>query len=484
MTEAIGRVLEWCDVLMKAKSVMASSPESDARTAESQIAFPTMSPLPPSPTRGLAPETGATALLAAWPVDRPMVMLHGTGGPDAPPHAFASTPVSRGEARGPGAWNVIRQAIESTIDIRAGIPDDGLPNGRGHVVMLGYDLFRSLEPSSVAPRGARDDRSWPDALLLRCEGGLLAQGDSVVLRGDAGTVPELAPRSLPRPHCGPIQPDRPAEAFREAVGEVVSRIHAGECFQANIAQRFGVRFRGSVRTLAAAAFETARPRHGAFIECGPGRAVVSMSPELFLRTTRSDDGIEVVTRPIKGTRPSDSPPEELERSGKDAAELAMIVDLMRNDLGRVCRYGSVRVVEGRRIERHPTVHHGVAEIRGMLRPEVSPVDLLMASFPPGSVTGAPKVQAMRTIDMLEPVRRGPYCGAIGWIGDDGRMMLNVAIRTIGCTGVPLGAVDEIDGRLDYFAGCGIVAESDPEDERIESLDKTEVLRRTLDSLTP
>lgn len=441
-----------------------------------------MPPTPSSTARRLALETDATALVAAWPVDRPMVMLHGTGGPDAPPHTFAATPVSTVEARGPGAWSVIRQAIEATAPPRDRIADDGLPDGRGHVVMLGYDLFRPLEPNGIAPRGARDDRGWPDALLLRCEGGLLARNESVVLRGDPRAVPDLSPRALPRPTCGPIQPDRPADAFREAVAEVVDRIHAGECFQANIAQRFGVRFRGSVRTLAAAAFQTARPRHGAFIECGPGRAVVSMSPELFLRTTPSDAGTEVVTRPIKGTRPSDSPPEVLERSGKDAAELAMIVDLMRNDLGRVCRYGSVRVVEGRRIERHPTVHHGVAEIRGMLRPEVSPVDLLMAAFPPGSVTGAPKVQAMRTIDMLEPVRRGPYCGAIGWIGDDGRMMLNVAIRTIACSGVPLGAVDEIDGRLDYFAGCGIVAESEPEDERVESLDKTEVLRRTLAAL--
>lgn len=435
--------------------------------------------LPPE----LAPATDASALLAAWPVDRPMVMLHGTGGPDAPPHTFAAGPVARLEARGPAAWNTLRQALAtSPRRSRSSDADDGLPDGRGHVVMLGYDLFRTLEPTAVAPRGARDDRNWPDALLFRCEGGLLAQGESVTLRGDPAAVPRLAPRNLPRPLAGPIHPDRPAEAYREAVAEVVGRIHAGECFQANVAQRFGVRFRGSVRTLAAAAFATARPRHGAFLECGPGRAVVSMSPELFLRTTPGPDGIGVVTRPIKGTRPSDVAIEELEHSDKDAAELAMIVDLMRNDLGRVCRFGSVRVVEGRRIERHPTVHHGVAEIRGVLRPEVSPVDLLMAAFPPGSVTGAPKVQAMRTIDRLEPVRRGPYCGAIGWIGDDGRMVLNVAIRTITCSGVPLGAVDEIDGRLDYHAGCGIVAESDPESERLESLDKTEVLRRTLAAL--
>jgi len=414
-------------------------------------------------------------------------MLHGAGGGGEPAFTFAATPVTRVEARGPGAWEVIRRTIDGSMRRAADarVPEDAMPDGRGHVVVLGYDLFRSLEPTAVAPRGARDDRGWPDALLLRCEGGLLAHGEAIVLRGDPRAVPDLALRSagpLPRPTLGPIQPDRPAEAYRETVAEVVERIHAGECFQANLAQRFGVRFRGSVRSLAAAAFEIARPRHGALVECAPGRAVVSMSPELFLRTTPGPDGLVVATRPIKGTRPADAPSQELLESEKDTAELAMIVDLMRNDLGRVCRIGSIRVTDGRRIESHPTVHHGVAEIRGVLRPEASMTDLLAATFPPGSVTGAPKVQAMRTIDELEPVRRGPYCGAIGWIGDDGRMTLNVAIRTITCAGVPLGAADELDGRLDYHAGCGIVAESDPEAERLESLDKTEVLRRTIERL--
>jgi para-aminobenzoate synthetase component 1 len=207
-----------------------------------------------------------------------------------------------------------------------------------------------------------------------------------------------------------------------------------------------------------------------------------MSPELLLRTTPGPDGVRISTRPIKGTRPADTPPRELLESEKDTAELAMIVDLMRNDLGRVCRIGSIQVTDGRSIESHPTVHHGVAEIRGVLRSDASMTDLLAATFPPGSVTGAPKVRAMRTIDELEPVRRGPYCGAIGWIGDDGRMTLNVAIRTITCAGVPLGSADELDGRLDYHAGCGIVADSDPESERLESLDKTEVLRRTIERL--
>ncbi len=415
-------------------------------------------------------------------------MLHSAGGGGEPAFTFAATPVARTEARGPGAWDVIRRTIDAAArrSPASDHGDDPTPDGRGYIVALGYDLFRSLEPTAVAPRGARDDRGWPDALLLRCEGGLLARGDAMILRGDPRAVPALIPRAaaapLPHPTIGPIQPDRPAEAYRETVAEVIERIHAGECFQANLAQRFGVRFRGSVRALAASAFDVARPRHGALIECAPGRAIVSMSPELFLRTTPEPGGIRISTRPIKGTRPADTPVRELLESEKDAAELAMIVDLMRNDLGRVCRIGSIEVVDGRRIDSHPTVHHGVAEIRGVLRPDASTTDVLAATFPPGSITGAPKVQAMRIIDELEPTRRGPYCGAIGWIGDDGRMTLNVAIRTITCAGVPLGSADTLDGRLDYHAGCGIVADSDPESERLESLDKTEVLRRTIERL--
>lgn len=432
---------------------------------------------------GIGPLAGVRDLLAAWPRQRSLAMLHSAGGPDGPPHTFAMCPVDRHESRGPEAWRAIRSAFGGPVPKRPPA-EDPLPDGRGHLVMLGYDLFRSIEPTAVVSQGARDDRSWPDAVLLRCEGGLLLAGGATTLRGDPSAVPNLEPRSLPRPRIGPVQADRSPEHYRDMVAEVVERIHAGEIFQANLAQRFGGRFRGSVRSLAAAAFEAARPRHGMLLECGPGRAVVSISPELFLRTTPTTDGMGVRTRPIKGTRPSTTSIEELVDSGKDAAELAMIVDLMRNDLGRVCRLGSVRVVEGRRVETLPTVHHGIAEIRGVLRPDATIADLLEATFPPGSITGAPKVRAMRTIDDLEPVRRGPYCGAMGWIGDDGRLVLNVAIRSILVSGTPTSVSDEIDGRIDYLAGCGIVAESEPESERLESLDKVEVLNRTLAALAP
>ena len=440
----------------------------------------------PSVSRTFSDPLDAGKLLSSWPAQIPLAMLawH-SAHRESSTRTFAAAPVWSRELRGPGSLRELRSILRehgvANPTSRTSSPDHG-PSGHGFVVMLAYDLFRHLEPTSVRRRGAADDRGWPDAILLRCEGGIHIHRDAVVVRGDPAAVPELKPRELPRPKVGAIAPDRSADVYRRAVADVVDRIRGGECFQVNLAQRFGARFRGSVRSVGAAAMAQARPRHGAVLECGPGRALVSMSPELFLETSRSDEGTVVRTRPIKGTRPSCTDPSELLQSEKDAAELAMIVDLMRNDLGRVCRIGSVDVVEGRRLETHETVHHGVAEISGLLRPELDLVDLLEASLPPGSITGAPKVQAMRVIDELEPVRRGPYCGAIGWIDDEGWSTLNVAIRTIACTGTPLACGDELDGRLDYLAGCGIVADSEPESEYLESLDKTEGFRRTIEQL--
>jgi anthranilate/para-aminobenzoate synthase component I len=161
--------------------------------------------------------------------------------------------------------------------------------------------------------------------------------------------------------------------------------------------------------------------------------------------------------------------DELMRSVKDEAELNMIVDLERNDLGRVCEIGSVRVTEPRTIEAHPTVYHGVASIEAELRPDVSFVDVLRAMFPGGSVTGAPKIRAMEIIDELEPQRRGPYCGAIGYLSVDGNIEFNVAIRTI-----------VAKGDTAYFSvGGGVVADSKPAEEYEETLVKARAMMGAL-----
>jgi para-aminobenzoate synthetase component 1 len=220
-------------------------------------------------------------------------------------------------------------------------------------------------------------------------------------------------------------------------------------------------------------------------EDGDGRegstcAVLSASPELFLDVR----GDAVETRPIKGTRPRSADPvvdrayrSELASSAKDRAELAMIVDLLRNDLGRVCAYGSVRVVTAARsdeaypyvLETLPTVHHLVATLTGQLRPGKDVLDLLRACFPGGSITGAPKVRAMEIIDELEPTGRSVYTGSIGYFGVDGQAAFNIAIRTLIVA----------DGRVHLHTGGGIVADSVPKAEYEETQAKALGLQRAL-----
>jgi para-aminobenzoate synthetase component 1 len=196
----------------------------------------------------------------------------------------------------------------------------------------------------------------------------------------------------------------------------------------------------------------------------PEVAVLSSSPEQFLRL---DDGL-VQTRPMKGTRPRGITPaddarlhDELSASEKDRAENIMIVDLLRNDLGKVCVPGTVQVPELFTIEKYPKVHQMVSSVTGRLRPEHDAIDLLSACFPGGSVTGAPKIRAMEIIDEIEPVQRSVYCGAIGYVGFDGSMQMSIPIRTL-----------LMKGRKVYFqVGGGIVADSEPEAEYQETLDK-------------
>jgi aminodeoxychorismate synthase component I len=250
--------------------------------------------------------------------------------------------------------------------------------------------------------------------------------------------------------------------YLAAVRRVIDYIAAGDVFQVNLSQRFSLPMRDSPREIFRRLHSATPAAFGALLDFGDF-ALISNSPELFLRITPDR---HVITRPIKGTRPRGHGMEaELRDSNKDQAELAMIVDLERNDLGRVCEIGSVKVVEPRVIEAHPTVYHGVATIEGKLRPDVSFVDLLRATFPSGSVTGAPKIRAMQIIDELEPVRRGPYCGAIGYLAADGTMEFNVAIRTMIAR----------DGLIHIPVGGGIVADSDPAAEYEETLVKARAM---------
>ena len=262
--------------------------------------------------------------------------------------------------------------------------------------------------------------------------------------------------------------------YLAAVARVVEYVHAGDIFQTNLSQRFEVQLHEPVWTL----YKRLRRRNAApfaaFMDL-PGGAVLSASPERFLHV---DARGHVETRPIKGTRPRGIGPEHdaalgqaLTESAKDRAENLMIVDLMRNDLSRVCAPGSVRVPELFALERYATVHHLVSTVVGDLEPGRDALDLLRAAFPGGSITGAPKVRAMEIIAELEPSRRSIYCGSLGYWSVTGELDTSIAIRT---------AVAR-RGRLYFNAGGGIVADSNPEQEYRETLDKA---RGIIDALTP
>jgi para-aminobenzoate synthetase component 1 len=259
--------------------------------------------------------------------------------------------------------------------------------------------------------------------------------------------------------------------YSAAIARIKAYIASGDVYQVNLTQRFAAPLPCPPYALYQRLRERSPAPFAAYLSFGPVQ-VVSSSPERFL-TVR---GRQVETRPIKGTRPRSADPAadarlaaELLASEKDRAELLMIVDLERNDLGRVCTYGSVQVEKLWQLESHPTVHHLVATVSGTLRPEVDVIDCVAACFPGGSITGAPKIRAMQIIDELEPHRRHVYTGAIGYLGFDGNADLNIAIRTLTCVG----------GQAYYHVGGGIVWDSNPSAEYQETLDKGRAMHEAL-----
>jgi para-aminobenzoate synthetase component 1 len=333
-------------------------------------------------------------------------------------------------------------------------------------VVLAYDAWeqRAWILSSGFPE------TEPDARHAR------AQARAAALRARLSAPQQ--PR--PQPAIASIrwQTDLTPAEYQARVGQVQDYIRAGDIFQANFTMAHRApRPAGlhpadlylALRGLSPAPFAT-------YLACGPDLALASASPERFLKL---DPTGQVETRPIKGTRPRYADPvadraaaAALLASEKDRAENLMIVDLMRNDLGRVARIGGVAVPELFTVESFASVHHLVSAVTAHLRPGVSAVDLLRATFPGGSVTGAPKIRAMEIIDALEASRRGPYCGAIAWLGFDGAMDSSIIIRTLVVTG------DEIIAQ----AGGGIVSDSDPAAEFEEHCVKVRPLLQALESL--
>jgi para-aminobenzoate synthetase component I len=277
--------------------------------------------------------------------------------------------------------------------------------------------------------------------------------------------------TFPAPGLAGLYSNFTREGYLEAVRRGIEYIHAGDVFQVNLSQRLLYESSGDPLELYLL-LRDRNPAPFAGYLAHDDWAVASASPERFVAVA---DG-EVETRPIKGTRSRRSGPEadlftrdELRESQKDLAENVMIVDLLRNDLSRVCLAGTVRVPELCRVETYETVQHLVSEIRGRLRPDQNVWDLLRAAFPGGSVTGAPKVRSMEIIAELEPTARGPYCGSLFYVGYDGRADSNILIRTFTIR----------NGWIQFPVGGGVVAQSDPAAEYQETLVKAEGMLKAL-----
>lgn len=268
--------------------------------------------------------------------------------------------------------------------------------------------------------------------------------------------------------------DTSQEAFCASVQQIKSHIASGEVYQVNLSRRRDVLFEGDLVDLyQALRIGNPAPYSGFFN--GEGVQLISTSPEQFLKKSKDT----LVTRPIKGTRPRGKTEAEdrlfakdLELSEKDRAELLMIIDLERNDLGRIAEFGSVSANTEYNIEYYKSVMHATAEVKATLSPEYDVFDAIHSMFPGGSITGAPKIKAMEIIEKLEKHRRGLYCGSLGYIGFNRDAEFNISIRTLQHT----------KGRLYYNVGSGIVWDSDPEEEYAETAAKGLAIESTLESL--
>jgi para-aminobenzoate synthetase component 1 len=412
---------------------------------------------------------------------------------------------------------IFRAKGEPGVFERLGAELDGWP---GYAIgYFGYDLKGELER---LPARAVDDLGLPD-----CWFGFYDK--SQVFISGTGVSPVQWAGNNARDARSTPKSNFTRESYCAMVLRAKEYIAAGDIYQVNLSQRFQCDVDATAPDVYRALRASNPAPYAAYLDIGDAQ-ILSTSPECFLNIRDR----QVVTRPIKGTRArrliverpsrpfirSDRtgetpvPPDddlakrELLRSPKDNAELLMITDLERNDLGKVCEFGSVRVRELRRVETFATVHHLVATVEGRLRRDVSHVDCVRACFPGGSITGAPKIRAMEIIDELEPHARGVYCGAIGYFGPNHVSQFNIAIRTVVYQAMAVNAADgavghralpmilgreavgragsarrpSIHGRLTFHAGGGIVADSEPEAEYEETLAKARGILNGIEQL--
>ena len=369
-------------------------------------------------------------------------------GTSQPVSVIAASPVQvlRGNIHIPGDLEILRTALAAGPDLTG---DHGFPVGGlcGWVDYEGDFVFGDYPEMLVY---SHHDHTWWET------GQLSAQ-----LRHTRSFA-----------EISPFTPLAPREKFTSGVARIKEWIAAGHIYQANLSQAFSATVTGDLFALYETLRDASPAPMAAYLKLD-GREILSSSPETFLKI--SGRGIE--TRPIKGTRPRFPDPDEdrrsayeLQTSAKEIAELVMITDLLRNDIGQVCEFGSVEVTEMLQLETLAQVHHLVSTVTGTLRPDIDAPAVLAACFPGGSITGAPKKRAMEIIRELEQAPRGVYCGAIGWLGYNGESSLSIAIRTLVRSG----------DRLVYQVGAGIVADSDPEKEYEETLHKAAGIRLAIE----
>ena len=409
-------------------------------------------------------ERGRYDLLSAWPLEQ-LAVLPDESGSDFL-HRLRTQLAQLGHAN-----------LPTTVQ---------LPFAGGLIGYLSYDFGRHLE---ALPSHAQDDLQLPDARFGVYDWALVTDHQSgtsqLVFHPHCGEDERQRlialfsqPAELPGAAFsleGPMTPDLSAEDYRQALERIQAYIQAGDCYQVNFSQRFRAPCKGDAWAAYQALRAACPTPFSGFQSLPDGGAVLSLSPERFVKVSEG----HVETRPIKGTRPRGTTPgedaahaAELLASPKDRAENLMIVDLLRNDLGRTCRTGSVNVPELFSLESYPNVHHLVSSVTGTLADDKDALDLIAGSFPGGSITGAPKIRAMQIIDELEPTRRGLYCGSLVYLDVRGEMDSSIAIRSLLVK----------DGQVCCWGGGGIVADSQWEAEYQESLTKVRVLLQTLENL--
>lgn len=378
-------------------------------------------------------------------------------------------------------------------DYRPDLP----PFTGGLVGQASFELGLRLERMKRRPFRIEGRTTWPELVVMLCPAvlvfdhhtrSLLAVGRGETMSAAQAACDAIAaqwnatPESTPPPRLadGRLDLETPDEVHEDKVAALVRQIHAGDLFQANLARGWTGRLRPGVepgQVMQALHTQGAAP-FGGFLRLD-ARAMVSNSPERFIRL--DGDG-RLETRPIKGTRPRGATPEsdavlgeELLASAKDRAENLMIVDLMRHDLSKVAQIGSVAVTSLNALESYTNVHHLVSTVTAQLAEGRTAADVLAATFPPGSISGAPKVQAMKVISEMEAAR-GPYCGSLFFVDAGGAMDSSVLIRTL--------AFEHDDSGRWHFraaAGGGIVADSEPVAERIETETKLSLIKRVLEA---